>query len=104
MSLDEFRERYARHVGHVVSGDMKAAIAEMVPENIPAVFEGVDVPREAVDGHRIVDVRAEGDKMVGETVYQTKKGPIGLRSIWESRDGEWLAADLENFAPEDTDE
>ncbi|MCG7631280.1 MULTISPECIES: hypothetical protein [Gordonia] len=98
--LDDFRVRYEHHVGHVVAGDMKAAVAEMIQENIPAVFDGVDVPRGAVDAHRIVGVRADGDRMVGETVYTTEGREIGLRSIWERRDGEWLAGALENFAPE----
>ncbi|OUC80742.1 hypothetical protein [Gordonia lacunae] len=98
--LDDFRARYEQHVGHVVEGDMKAAVAEMIQENIPAVFDGVDVPRGAVDAHRIVGVRADGDRMIGETVYTTEGREIGLRSIWERRDGNWFAGGLENFVPE----
>ncbi len=98
--LDDFRARYERHVGHVVDGNMKAAVAEMIQDNIPAVFDGVDVPRGAVDAHRIVGVRADGDRMVGETVYTTEGREIGLRSIWELRDGDWFAGALENFSPE----
>lgn len=95
--LDTFRERYENHVGHVLAGDMKSSLAEMVQENLPAVFEGVDVPRKAAEEARIVDVRAEGENMIGETVYLTEGRRIGLRSIWEKHDGVWLAAALENF-------
>ncbi|MGW5383096.1 hypothetical protein [Nocardia sp. NPDC003963] len=97
MSAEDFRTLYERHVGHVVTGDMKAALADMVQENLPAVFEGVTVPRGAVNGYEIKAVRAEGDKQIGETVYDTPAGVIGLRSIWELRDGVWKAAALENF-------
>ena len=97
MAAEDFRTLYERHVGYVVSGDMKAAIADMVPENIPAVFEGVTVPREAVSGFEIKDVRLEGERQIGETIYDTGDGRIGLRSIWELRDGQWKAAALENF-------
>lgn len=96
--VDEFRAVYERHVGYVVAGNMKAAIADMVPENVPAVFDGVETPRAAVDGHHIVEVRADGDRMIGEAVYEVGGSFIGLRSIWERRDGGWLAAELENFA------
>ncbi|GGL16828.1 hypothetical protein [Nocardia jinanensis] len=97
MSAEDFRALYERHVGCVVRGDMKAALADMVPENLPAVFEGVTVPRGAVNGYEIKAVRAEGDEQIGETVYDTAQGMIGLRSIWELRDGVWKAAALENF-------
>ncbi|AZG47697.1 hypothetical protein [Gordonia insulae] len=97
MAAEDFRTLYERHVGHVVSGDMKAAIADMVQENIPAVFEGVAVPRGAVNGFEIKDVRLDGERQIGETIYDTGDGVIGLRSIWELRDGEWKAAALENF-------
>lgn len=99
MSAEDFRSRYERHVGYVVSGNMKAALADMVPVNLPQVFEGIDVPR-SVDSFRIVDVRADGDLMIGETVYETGDRSIGLRSIWELHDGHWLAARLENFDAE----
>lgn len=102
MSVEDFRPLYERHVGYVVTGNMKAALGDMVRENIPQVFEGIDTPREAVKGHTIKDVRAEGDRMVGETVYDTGDRLIGLRSIWELHDGRWLAAALENF-PAGTD-
>ncbi len=98
--VDEFRPLYERHVGYVVAGDMKAAIADMVQENLPTVFEGVEVPRSAVDGFTIKDVRADGDRMIGDTVYEVGGKLIGLRSIWERRGDTWLAAELENFPTE----
>ncbi|MFF3573674.1 hypothetical protein [Nocardia jiangxiensis] len=97
MPDQDFRELYERHVGTVADGNFKAALADMVQENIPAVFEGVTVPRGVVNSFRIQDVRAEDDKQIGETVYDTPDGVIGLRSIWELRDGVWKAAALENF-------
>lgn len=97
MSLEEFRALYERHVGHVVSGNVKAALADMVPENMPAVFDGVDFPKGQVDHADIKDVRADGDRRIGDAIYHTPSGLIGLRSIWERRDGEWKAAVLENF-------
>ncbi|MBS9375030.1 hypothetical protein [Rhodococcus sp. B50] len=100
MSVEEFRILYTQHVGYVADGDMKAALADMVRENIPQVFEGVDSPREAPKSFEIKDVRAEGDLMVGETVYDMGDRTIGLRSIWELHDGRWLAAKLENFPTE----
>ncbi|ATD69375.1 MULTISPECIES: hypothetical protein [Gordonia] len=99
--IDDFRARYTQHVGHVAAGDMKSAMAEMVQENLPTVFEGVDVPRGAIENHRIVGVRADGDRMIGEAVYAFDGREIGLRSIWERHDGTWLAAALENFPPGD---
>ncbi|GAB2857923.1 hypothetical protein GCM10022221_66920 [Actinocorallia aurea] len=93
----EFRARYERHTQFVVDGDLKASLADMVQENIPAVFEGVRTPGKDVSARRIVDVRKEGDTWIGDTVYTTPGGPVGLRSIWELRDGVWLAAALENF-------
>ena len=102
MSVEDFRALYEQHVGYVVSGNMKAALGDMVRENIPQVFDGVDTPREATKGFEIKDVRAEGDLMIGETVYDMGDHSIGLRSIWERRDGRWLAARLENF-PAGTD-
>ncbi|AHH19861.1 hypothetical protein NONO_c50770 [Nocardia nova SH22a] len=97
MSEQDFREVYERHVGAVAKGDFKAALADMVQENLPAVLDGVTVPRGVVNGFEITDVRAEGDTRVGETVYDTPEGVIGLRSIWERHDGQWKAAALENF-------
>ncbi|MBL7497760.1 hypothetical protein I6A84_20255 [Frankia sp. CNm7] len=91
----EFQELYRRHVQLVVEGDRTAVLADMV--NIPLIFEGVTVPRGEIDAFDIVDMRPEGDTWVGETVYDTPRGRIGLRSTWELRDGSWKAASLENF-------
>lgn len=95
--LDEFRRIYESHVEHVRVGDMKAAMAEMVRENLPAVFEGIDVPRSAVEHAEIVAVRADGDQWIGDCIYRVAGRSIGLRSIWERHDDHWLAARLENF-------
>jgi hypothetical protein len=98
VSVTEFRELYEQHVRSVAAGDMKAALADMVQENLPGVFDGVRVPRGAVLSYEIRDVRADGDNRIGEAVYVTADaGTIGLRSIWESRDGGWKAAELANF-------
>lgn len=97
MSLNEFRRIYERHIGYVAAGDTSAVLADMVQAKVPAVFDGVDLPRGKVCGHEIKDVRADGEFMVGETVYDVGDQVIGLRSIWENHDGRWLAAALENF-------
>ncbi|MFZ2178445.1 MAG: hypothetical protein WAW17_31345 [Rhodococcus sp. (in: high G+C Gram-positive bacteria)] len=102
MSVEDFRALYEQHVGYVVSGNLKAALGDMVPENLPQVFDGVETPRGPAKGFEIKDVRAEGDLMVGEAVYDIGDRSIGLRSIWELHDGRWLAAKLENF-PAGTD-
>ncbi|MBH0781047.1 hypothetical protein [Nocardia bovistercoris] len=97
MSTEDFAELYERHVGKVVSGDIGAALADIAEENLATAFDGVVVPRAAVDAFEIKNVRVEGGAGIGETVYQTADGPIGLRSIWETRDGRWKAVALENF-------
>ncbi|OBA51192.1 hypothetical protein A5780_30140 [Nocardia sp. 852002-20019_SCH5090214] len=97
MPDQDFRELYERHVGAVASGDFTAALADMVQENLPTVFDGVSVPRGIVNGVEIRDVRVVDGKQIGETVYTTPEGVIGLRSIWELREGQWKAAALENF-------
>lgn len=98
MDIEEFRTIYERHVGYVAGGDMKAALADMLPENLATVFDGVVVPRDGIISSEIRSVRADGDRFVGETVYHTADGAIGLQSRWVNRDGRWLAAELENFA------
>lgn len=97
-----FRKRYETHVGYVLAGDVKASLGDMLPEVIPAVFEGVEVPRGNVTSLEIKSVYKKDGKWHGETVYDTPGGRIGLRSIWWLRDGVWLAAELENF-PADGD-
>lgn len=98
MNIEAFRTIYEQHVGHVTGGDMKAALGDMLPENLPTVFDGVTVPRDGVVSSEIRSVRIDGDQFVGETVYRTADAVIGLRSRWVNRDGRWLAAELENFA------
>ncbi|WP_207839748.1 hypothetical protein [Williamsia soli] len=99
MSVPEFTVLYENHVKSVAAGDMKAALADMVQENIPAVFDGVRVPRGRVLEYEIKDIRTEGDLRVGEVVYVTADdGTIGLRSTWELRGDAWKAAALANFA------
>ncbi|MBA4024857.1 MAG: hypothetical protein C0482_21075 [Gordonia sp.] len=99
MSVPEFKVLYEKHVQSVAAGDMKAALADMVQANIPAVFDGVQVPRGRVLSYEVVDARAEGDLRIGEAVYVTAdEGTIGLRSTWELHDGVWKAAGLANFA------
>ena len=93
-----FRGVYEKHVAGVAAGDMPAVLADMVQANLPTVFEGVDVPRGGIDSYEIVDVRTDGDRMVGETVYRTDGRAIALRSIWDRHGDRWLAAELENFA------
>ncbi|MFG1858277.1 hypothetical protein ACGFJT_41025 [Actinomadura geliboluensis] len=93
----QFRELYERHTGYVLAGDYKASLADMVQSVIPAVFEGVVVPRGKVLNRTIVDVRKEGHRWVGDTVYETPDGLIGLRSFWVLHEGVWRAAELENF-------
>ena len=95
--LEDFTKTYETHVGYVAAGDVASAVGDMVAANVPAVFEGVDVPRGDVDGYEIRDTRADGARMIGEAVYSTEGRRIGLRSIWERHEGRWLAAELENF-------
>lgn len=95
----DFETTYRRHVDGVVAGDMKSVLADMAPGSVPAVFVGVQVPREDVDGAEIVSVRVDGDRGVGEAVYTTPDGTIGLRSGWALVEGAWKADILENFDP-----
>ncbi|ADP81404.1 hypothetical protein [Pseudofrankia inefficax] len=92
----EFEALYRRHVEFVLAGDLEAVLADMV--NLPRILEGVIAPRR-VTAYTVMDIRSEGETCVGETVYDTPKGRIGLRSVWELRDGAWKAAALENFPP-----
>jgi hypothetical protein len=94
---EAFRQLYERHVRYVRSGDMRSSLGDMVPDVIPAVFEGVEVPRAKPAAATIVGVYRRGEHWVGETIYDTSDGRIGLRSIWHLHDGQWRAAELENF-------
>lgn len=99
MTVNDFGAVYERHVNCVVAGDMSAVLADMVTDNLSTVFDGVSVPQGKIYGCDIKSIRAEGDRGVGETVYDTENGAIGLRSIWEVHDGSWKATGLENFPP-----
>ncbi|MBD0024469.1 hypothetical protein GII33_19875 [Gordonia pseudamarae] len=95
--IETFRGIYEKHVAGVAAGDMETVLADMVRANLPTVFDGVDIPRGSIETYEIIGVRADGEQMVGETVYRTKAGVIGLRSIWDRHDDRWLAAELANF-------
>ncbi|WP_068402981.1 hypothetical protein [Kribbia dieselivorans] len=93
----EFASTYTRHVDLVVAGNLKALLADMLPEKLPTVFEGINTPGKDVVSARIVSMATDGDRSVGEAVYTTESGVIGLRSGWGLVDGAWLADELENF-------
>lgn len=100
MSAEEesqFRERYEKHVGYVVAGDSAAALADMLPGVVPAVYDGVTVPKGKVTSRVILGVYNRDGKWHGETVYRTAAGAVGLRSIWWLHEDQWFAAELENF-------
>lgn len=96
--LSGFEAVYRHHVDMVVQGDMKAVMADMVPESLPQVFAGIDTPRGEVREADIVSVRIDGDRAVGEAVYTTADRKIGLRSGWQYDSETWKADTLENFA------
>ncbi|MGH3349817.1 MAG: hypothetical protein ACRDPS_04055 [Nocardioides sp.] len=98
-STTDFETTYRRHVDGVVAGDLKAVLADMAPGSVPEVFVGVQVPRADVDSAEIVSVRLDGERGVGEAVYVTPDGAVGLRSGWALVDGVWKADLLENFDP-----
>lgn len=93
----DFETVYRRHVDRVVAGDLKAVLADMAPGSVPGVFEGVTVPQGDVMSAEVVRAVVEGGRGVGEAVYATAPGPIGLRSGWSIVEGEWKADHLENF-------
>ena len=97
----EFRELYERHTGYVVEGNVKASLADMVPSVVPAVFEGVVVPRGRATSRTILDVRKEGTAGSATPSMRRPDGPIGLRSYWIMHEGAWRAVELENFPVED---
>lgn len=99
-AVDEFRVLYERHVMHVVEGDLKAVMSDMHPACVPVVFEGVELPGRDVDSAAIRSAQADGAAAVGEAVYRTASGAIGLRSFWVWEDARWLAVRLENFPTE----
>lgn len=95
----QFRERYEKHVGYVMAGDSAAALADMLPGVVPAVYDGVILPGGPLTS-LIVGVYKKAGKWHGETIYDTAAGAIGLRSIWWLHEGEWRAAELQNFPVE----
>ncbi|SDK65859.1 hypothetical protein SAMN05428985_105138 [Nocardioides sp. YR527] len=98
-STPDFEATYRRHVDGVVAGDMKSVLADMAPGSVPSVFEGVRVPGAQVDAAEIRSARVDGERGIGEAVYTTPEGTIGLRSGWGLVDGAWKADSLENFDP-----
>ncbi len=97
--LEGFEATYRKHVTMVVDGDLNGVMADMLPAALPTVFDGVSVPRGDVTSAEVVRVSLDGDRGVGEAVYETPAGSIGLRSEWLF-DGEgWKADALENFDP-----
>lgn len=97
--LSGFEPVYRDHVAKVVSGDLRGVMADMDPEVLAHVFEGVHVPRGRVSGAEVVSVSVTDGRGVGEAVYRTGDGVLGLRSGWVRRGGRWLADALENFEP-----
>lgn len=98
-STPDFEATYRRHVDGVVAGDMKAVLADMAPGSVPVVFNGVQVPGAQVDGAEIRSIVVDGERGVGEAVYATPDGAIGLRSGWGLVEGAWKADSLANFDP-----
>lgn len=72
-------------------------MGDIAEETLPAIFDGVDVPKGTVDSFDVVGTRADGERSIGETVYHTPRGSIGLRSTWSRRGNTWKAVALENF-------
>jgi len=97
--VSAFELIYRDHVAKVVSGDLRAVMADMDPEALSRVFDGVDVPRGDVTSADVVSVSVADGRGVGEAVYRTAAGALGLRSGWIHRDGRWLSDSLENFEP-----
>ncbi|HEY9564909.1 MAG TPA: hypothetical protein VIR30_14180, partial [Nocardioides sp.] len=83
----------------VVNGELKAVMADMDPASLPSVFEGVLVPGGDVSSAQVVGVRPDGERAIGEAVYQTPAGAIGLRSGWFHDGTAWKADQLENCEP-----
>jgi hypothetical protein len=97
--LSGFEPVYRDHVAKVVTGDLRGVMADMDPEVLGHVFEGVEVPQGDVSTADVVSVAVVDGRGLGEAVYRTAKGALGLRSGWTHRDGRWLADSLENFDP-----
>lgn len=100
--LAGFEATYRAHVAMVHAGDMSGVMADMLPSSLPDVFVGVDVPRGAVTSAEVRSVRLDEEgtsplRAVGEAVYRTEAGPIGLRSGWVHDGSSWKADRLDNF-------
>jgi len=93
----EFEATYRRHVGRVFAGDLPAVLADMDPAALAHVFDGVVVPRGEVSAAEVIRVQVVDGRGVGEAVYSTTSGAIGLRSHWHRVRSTWLADGLENF-------
>jgi hypothetical protein len=95
--LEDFRKIYVGHVENAAAGRREATVADVLPASLPRLHEGVAGPRGAIEAYDIIDVRADGDRRIGETVYWTADGAVGLRSVWERHGGRCLVVRLENF-------
>lgn len=95
--LELFEKTYTHHVAMVKAGDLQGVMADMHPDAVPGVFKGADVPRGEVHETDIRSVRLENGRGVGECVYTTPDGRIGLRSGWVHDGVVWKADSLENF-------
>jgi len=95
----DFDAVYQRHVDAVVAGDLRTVMADMNPTVVPEVFEGVIVPKGDVTEARVIATVTNGAIGIGQAVYETPAGPIGLVSTWLLIDGSWKADELANFAP-----
>lgn len=93
----EFEATYRRHVDRVLAGDLPAVMADMDPAALAHVFDGVEVPRGQVSAAEVVRAQVVDGLGVGEAVYTTPSGVIGLRSHWRQVRSTWLADGLENF-------
>ncbi len=92
-----FEAVYRRHVDMVVAGDLKGVLADMAPDSVPAVFEGVDAPQGDVRSADVVSVSVDGTRALGRAVYRLDDRAIGLQSGWTHDGTRWLADALENF-------
>jgi hypothetical protein len=95
--LAQFEKAYSRHVAMVQGGDLEGVMADMHPDALPTVFQGVDVPRGSVLAAEVRAVRVVDGRGIGECVYTTPRGRIGLRSGWTRVGAFWKADALENF-------
>jgi hypothetical protein len=93
----EFEQTYRRHVAMVQSGDVAGTLRDVLPTALPALLEGVTLPNGQVIATDIRRIAVDGDRAVGECVYTTAAGRVGLGSYWGYDGGQWLADKLENL-------